>query len=65
MQARHEFYYGRVLPAEEMIAKVEAVTPRDVAEEAERLLDPRVVSLTIVGNVGKAPITAPDLASAL
>ena len=65
MQARHEFYYGRVLPAEEMIAKVEAVTARDVAEEAERLLDPRVVSLTIVGNVGKAPITAPDLASAL
>ena len=64
-QARHEFYYGRILPAEEMIARVEAVTADDVAEEAERLLDPRVLSLTIVGNVGKAPLSAPDLASAL
>jgi len=65
MQARHEFYYGRVLPAAEMIARVEAVTARDVDGEAERLLDGRVLSLTIVGNVGKAPMTAPDLASAL
>jgi predicted Zn-dependent peptidase len=62
---RHEFYYGRILPAEELIARVEAVTLREIGEEAERLLDPRVLSLTIVGNVGKAPLTAPDLAAAL
>ncbi len=65
MQARQEFYYGRIQPAEEMISRVEAVTGDGVAEEAERLLDPRVLSLTIVGNVGKAPLSAPDLASAL
>ncbi|MGE5275633.1 MAG: M16 family metallopeptidase [Acidobacteriota bacterium] len=65
MQARHEFYYGRIQPAEEMIARVEAVTGDDVAREAERLLDPRVLSLTIVGNVGRPPLSAPDLASAL
>jgi predicted Zn-dependent peptidase len=65
MQARHEFYYGRILPAEELIARVEAVTLDEVAEEAERLLDPKVLSLTIVGNVGKPPLSAPDLASAL
>ena len=65
MQARHEFYYGRILPPEEMIARVEAVTADDVGEEAGRLLDPRVLSLTIVGNVGKPPLSAPDLASAL
>lgn len=65
MQARHEFYYGRILPAEEMTARVEAVTADDVAEEAERLLDGRVLSLTIVGNVGKPPLSAPDLAGAL
>ena len=39
MQARHEFYFGRVLPAEELIARVEAVTADDVGREAERLLD--------------------------
>ena len=65
LQARHEFYYGRVVPPEEMLARVEAVTAHAVAEEAERLLDGKVLSLTIVGNVGKAPISAPDLASAL
>ncbi|HTO87473.1 MAG TPA: pitrilysin family protein [Thermoanaerobaculia bacterium] len=65
MHARQEFYFGRALPAEEMIARVEAVTAEDVAEEAERLLDGNVLSLTIVGNVGKAPLSAPDLASAL
>ena len=65
LQARHEFYYGRIVPPEEMLARVESVTPDDVAEEAERLLDGKVLSLTIVGNVGKAPVSAPDLASAL
>jgi predicted Zn-dependent peptidase len=65
MQARHEFYYGRVLRAEEMIARVEAVTADDVGREAERLLDGSVLSLTIVGNVGKPPLSAPDLAQAL
>jgi predicted Zn-dependent peptidase len=65
MQARQEFYFGRVMPPEEMLARVEAVTEDEVGEEAERLLDPKVLSLTIVGNVGKPPLSAPDLASAL
>jgi predicted Zn-dependent peptidase len=65
MQARHEFYYGRILPAEEMMSRVESVTADDVGREAERLLDGKVLSLTIVGNVGKPPLSAPELASAL
>jgi predicted Zn-dependent peptidase len=64
-QARQEFYLGRVAPMEEWIAKADAVTADDVAEEAERLLDGRVLSLSVVGNVGKLPLTAPDLAAAL
>jgi predicted Zn-dependent peptidase len=64
-QARQEFYLGRVAPMEEWLAKVEAVTSDDVAHEAERLLDGRVLSLSVVGNVGKLPLTAPDLAAAL
>ncbi len=65
MQARHEFYLGRILSAEEMMARVDAVTANDVAEEAERLFDGKVLSLAVVGNVGKLPISALDLATSL
>src|SRR5262249_42494325 len=64
-QARQQFYYGRVAPAEELISRIEVVTADAVAEEAERLFDPKVLSLAVVGNVGKLPISAPDLAAAL
>jgi predicted Zn-dependent peptidase len=64
-QARQEFYLGRVAPMEEWIAKADAVTADEVAQEAERLFDGRVLSLSVVGNVGKLPLTAPDLAAAL
>jgi predicted Zn-dependent peptidase len=64
-QARQEFYLGRVALAEERLAKVDAVTSDEVDEEAERLFDGRVLSLSVVGNVGKLPLTAPDLAAAL
>ena len=64
-QARQEFYLGRGAAAEERLAKVDAVTSDDVDEEAERLFDSRVLSLSVVGNVGKLPLTAPDLAAAL
>jgi predicted Zn-dependent peptidase len=65
LQARQEFYYGRVLPAEEMVGRVDAVTGEEIEAEARRLLDPRVLSLTIVGNVGRPPFSAPELARAL
>ncbi len=65
MQARQEFYFGRSVRAEELISRVEAVTADDVGEEAERLFDGRFLSLSVVGNVGRLPISAPDLASAL
>ncbi|MDQ5857885.1 MAG: insulinase family protein [Acidobacteriota bacterium] len=64
-QARQEFYFGRVAAAEEWLEKVDAVTSDEVAEEAERLFDGKVLSLAVVGNVGKLPLTAPDLAAAL
>ena len=64
-QARQQFYYGRVAAAEELISRIEDVTAGAVAEEAERLFDPKVLSLAVVGNVGKLPISAPDLAGAL
>ncbi len=64
-QARHEFYFGRSIPAEELIAGVENVTAADVGKEAERLLDGRTLSLSVVGNVPRLPIDAADLIAAL
>jgi predicted Zn-dependent peptidase len=64
-QARQHFYFGRVEPVEELLAHVEAVTLDDAGEEAGRLLDGKVLSLSVVGNVAKLPLTAADLASAL
>jgi predicted Zn-dependent peptidase len=63
--ARQEFYFDRVVTSEELVARVEAVTAAEVGEEAERLFDGRFLSLAVVGNVGKLPISAPDLAGAL
>ena len=63
--ASSEFYFGRVVRPEEWIAKIEAVSADEVAAEAERLLDGRVLSLAVVGNVGKLPFSEPDLAVAL
>jgi predicted Zn-dependent peptidase len=64
-QARHEFYFGRSIPAEELIAGVERVTAADVGEEARRLLDGHTLSLAVVGNVPRLPIKATDLVAAL
>jgi predicted Zn-dependent peptidase len=63
--ARQEFYFGRVVPVEEWISKIEAVSADEVGEEAQRLLDGRVLSMSVVGNVGKLPLSGPDLAVAL
>jgi predicted Zn-dependent peptidase len=63
--ARQEFYLGRVVPLEDWIAKIEAVTEGELGEEAERSLDGRVLSLSVVGNVADLPVSGRDLAAAL
>jgi predicted Zn-dependent peptidase len=64
-QARQHFYFGRVEPVEELLARVEAVTLDEAGEEAGRLLAGKSLSLSVVGNVRELPFSAPDLASAL
>ena len=63
--AREEFYFGRVSPPERWIARVEAVTEEEIGHEAEVLLNGRSLSLSVVGNVARLPVTAADLAAAL
>jgi predicted Zn-dependent peptidase len=63
--ARQEFYFGRVESAEELIAKVEAVTVDEIDEEAARALDGRSLSVSVVGVTGKLALSKADLAGAL
>jgi predicted Zn-dependent peptidase len=56
-QVRQELLFGRVTPPEELRARVEAVTVDDIGEEAQRLFDGRTLSLCVVGNVGKLPVS--------
>lgn len=49
--ARNNLYYGRFVPVEETIERIEAVTHQDVKELASWLLDPTRYSLTALGPV--------------
>jgi predicted Zn-dependent peptidase len=64
-QARQEFYFGRVEPPAELIARLKAVSADAVGEEAGRLLAGRSLCLSVVGSSGELPMTAEGLASAL
>jgi predicted Zn-dependent peptidase len=63
--ARQEFYFRKIMPPEELIARVEAVTVDAVGEEAQRLLDGRTLSLSVVGNIAPLPVSASTLGAAL
>jgi len=64
-QARQEFYFGRVEPAAELIARIADVSADAVGEEAARLLEGRALCLSVVGSVEELPVTAGGLAGAL
>lgn len=46
---KSQIYFGRVIPVEEILRKVEAVTQSDVAEIADEVLDPDGFCLTLIG----------------
>lgn len=49
--AREEICFGRVLPAEEITARMDAVTAQDVRELACRMFHPGTISLAAIGRV--------------
>lgn len=49
--ARSEIFHRRLIPVEEMIERIGAVTREDVMELAEELLDPERFTLTVLGPV--------------
>jgi predicted Zn-dependent peptidase len=62
--ARNNLYYGRFIPVEESIARIDAVTHAEVKELASWLLDPSRFSLAALGPVDQVDgISAQALAA--
>jgi predicted Zn-dependent peptidase len=55
-------YFGRFFGVDEIIEEIEAVTPADVQEMAQRLFKPEAVALTLLGNLGTLKIARDQLA---
>ena len=49
--AQNEIHFGYEVPLQEIITKVEAVTPDDILELANQLFDSRQMALTLLGPV--------------
>ncbi|MBI4364207.1 MAG: insulinase family protein, partial [Candidatus Latescibacteria bacterium] len=59
--ARNEIYEGRFVPAEELVAKVDAVRSEDVQRLAAQLLSRDRLSLVALGPSGGQVFEAGDL----
>lgn len=47
--AQNEFYFGKYIPLEQVIANIEAVTPKDIMELAHRLFSSDALALSFLG----------------
>ena len=53
--AQNELYFGRDVTPEEVLAAIEAVTPKHLAALSARLFDPALALTTVVGPLRKLP----------
>lgn len=64
-QARQEFYFREIQPAEELLSRIDAVTEEEIAEVASQIFSGESLSLSIVGDVPHLRYSGADLAAAL
>ena len=50
-----ELFFGRAITIEELIAQIEKVEPHHIKHLAHELLDPKTLSMVIVGPAAKLP----------
>ncbi len=53
--ARDEIYFGRYFSLKEVLGEIEKITRRQIHHLAEELLDPRELSLTLLGPLSSPP----------
>ena len=63
--ARQEYYFGRQYSADEIIEHIDAVTLDDIQHVAATVVDADSLSLTLLGNLKSAGITAEELRQAV
>jgi predicted Zn-dependent peptidase len=65
VQARREFYFGRVEPPEQWLSKIEAVTPEEIEAVTDEILSGDCLSLSVVGDIQNVRYSGADLAAAV
>lgn len=60
--ARQEIYFGKFFTAEEITARIDAVTAEQVQAMAERLFDPDRIAVTLLGRLDGIKLTRTRLA---
>jgi predicted Zn-dependent peptidase len=60
--ARQQMYFGRFFTVQEVVASIDEVTPEDVQRLANKLFQPELIALTLLGNLGPMKIQRGQLA---
>jgi predicted Zn-dependent peptidase len=55
--AKNEICYGRHVPPEDIVAKIDAVTPEHVQELAREMFNPGTISIAAIGPVSEKELT--------
>jgi predicted Zn-dependent peptidase len=59
--ARQEMYFGRFFTLDELLESIEGVTAADVQRIAQTFFDPKLIALTVLGNLENLKIGREDL----
>ncbi|MBV9743553.1 MAG: insulinase family protein [Acidobacteriia bacterium] len=59
--ARQEMYFSRFFTLDELVESIEAVTAADVQRIAQTFFDPKLIALTVLGNLENLKIGREDL----
>jgi predicted Zn-dependent peptidase len=60
--ARQEMYYNRFFGLDEIIERIQAVTVADLLQSANELFQPKLIAVTVLGNLNGFKITRDSLA---
>jgi predicted Zn-dependent peptidase len=60
--ARQQMYWGRFFSIDEITAEIDRITAEDLQRLANDLLQPDLLALTLLGNLGPLKLTRSDLA---
>jgi predicted Zn-dependent peptidase len=59
--ARQEMYFQRFFSLDEIVESIEAVTTDDLQRIAQTFFDPKLIALTVLGNLENVRISREDL----